>query len=321
MCMPYCWLCCLCCTTVNCFESAHPDFKIRCFWFAIWGLFNYIYFTCLSSDFFTVILEIFYSFHLSIIFKCLIWILLIINLSKVINKSRIISAHESNIFFQINFSIVFLNFFIYPINSDNFSLIISILPILLQLYLKIYFFNAHSETGTLIFWWVIGWMIDYIKFGFIWDYIVYFATLFFTYFFEYPVVIGCSVMVAYQMNQIIEKIERFNEMFHYRGKSKRQIVGYFFKEILNYCILAASCCVVYYCEGFLEEFHGYSSSVISLVADLTCCFPVVVLLRYPKENGLGIIERNRRDFRNLVAVGFSISFYKIMFWGLGIDWR
>ena len=317
MCMPYCWLCCLCCSTLNCFESNHRDFKIRCFWFILWGIFNYLYFSCLSSDFFTIILEYFYSFHLSIIFKSLIWILLIINLSKVIITASRFSAHQSNIFFQINFSIVFLNYFIYPISSDYFSLTISILPILLQLYLKKYFYTDQTETGTLIFWWFIGCICDYIGFGIMWDCIVYISTLFFTYFFEYPVVIGCSTMVGYQMNHIIEKIERFNEMFHYRGKTKRQIIWLFFNEILNYFLLVAACCVVYYCEAFLEEFHGYSSSVISLVANLTYCFPVVVMLRYPKEKGLNILERNRRDLRNLVAVGFSITFYKILVFRFG----
>jgi hypothetical protein len=110
------------------------------------------------------------------------------------------------------------------------------------------------------------------------------------------------------MDRIITKIEGFNKTLHYRGKTVRQMIVIVLKEVFNYFILGIACCVVYYCEGFLEDIHGFHSEIISFIARATYCFPFVVMLRYPKTSNSNLTAY--KDVINLMTVGFSLEFLR-----------
>ena len=302
--MACCEILCILFTCSNFFEFQSSEFKSRMCFCLVWGILNYFFFFWINKERFDEVYKIISNLHLNSILEPLIWTLLSFKLYKSLATQTVPSITSPKRNYELDYYIIFLNFFIYPAYKDLPSFLVSIFPIIIEIY------NTTSIKGNLnevLCFWASGNFVGFIGTWTVFEYLSSFCNLL-GIFIEYQCIIACSYVIGFQMDRIITKIEGFNEMAHYRGKTFKQMIAIVLKEVFNYMILGVSCCVVYYCEAFLEALHGYHSDFISYIARVTYCFPIVFMLRYPKTRASNLTAY--QDVINLVTVGLSLEFLR-----------
>ena len=306
---------CVCCVGF-CFRNAKQtnsiDICVGSFFLGVWGLINFIWFTChsypgISEGFYYLV-----SFlHLQYLLNAIAWALIAKSfylLTAPFDYSvRFYGypASDSNWFLVKNVFIVFINLLHTPLDEGYLNTIYCILPVLLQ---AIHCKKIYWEVGNLILIccvWGLSMLAKGLGFNFIWSCIYYLISNFGIYFVEYPFIIFFALYAGKQIKEVVSSIENYVEGIKTSGKTKNQVKALAMKELFYYLLLGFSLIFFHYFGEVIEWYHGYMPALISFVINLVYSYPAVILLKYPTTEGDYGLRHDAKDIANFVGVLFS----------------